>query len=142
LGPARAEVTNDYYEVLVHPKGGLVRIVRTSTPFASPDSVEAACSPIQGLLDALDRTNVLLLIDSRNAPSRNDPEYERWFRPHRIRMVSGMRRVAILMRSAVGKLHAERMVRGDRTSSNVQVFTDEDAAMAYLLEYSTPPRLR
>jgi hypothetical protein len=141
LGPVRAEVTNEYYEVFVHAKG-LVRIVRSNTPFVSEKSVEQACAPIQLLLDGLDRPSVSLLIDSRNGPFRNDPEYERWFRPHRIRMVSGLRRVAILMRSAVGKLHAERMTRTDRTTHHVQVFTDADAALAYLMEYASPSRVR
>jgi hypothetical protein len=132
--PANLAVKNEYYEVVVDAARRLVCVYRSSVPFASAEAVEQACGPVQELLDAMGRSAMRLFIDSREAPSRNDPEYERWFEHHRKRMVSGLGRAAILLRSAVGKLHAERMLRRDGTSESVRVFTDEEAAMAYLLE--------
>jgi len=46
----------------------------------------------------------------------------------------GMKRVGILMRSAVGKLHAERLLRdSDRPLNNVRIFVDEEAALEFLV---------
>jgi hypothetical protein len=53
--------------------------------------------------------------------------------------VSGLQRVAIVMRSAVGKLHADRLLRLDRTHESVRVFTDEEEALRYLQEPTSPP---
>jgi hypothetical protein len=142
-GPAKVVHASDYYEVLLHSGGRLVRVTRSAVPFASAQAVDAACRPIQQLLDGLDRANVCLLIDSRNAPARNDPKYEEWFMPHRARMVSGLRRAAIVMRSAVGKLHAERVLKLDKTPETVRVFNDEVTALIYLQEQDPrPPRTR
>jgi hypothetical protein len=131
-GPARLAISNAYYEVLVHSRGRLVRITRSPVPFPSQAAVEAACLPIHQLLDELERPKVCLLIDSRNAPRRNDPEYEHWFMPHRTRMVAGLRRAAIVLASAVGKLQAERVLRSDKSPESVRAFTDEAAALSYL----------
>jgi serine/threonine protein kinase len=136
--PAHLVIKNEYYEVVVDAPRRLVQVYRSSVPFASAEAVEQACGPIQELLDAMGRSATRLFIDSRQAPSRNDPEYERWFEYHRTRMVSGLLRAAIVLRSAVGKLHAERMLRRDGNYESVRVFTDEEAAMAYLLEDGTP----
>jgi hypothetical protein len=54
-------------------------------------------------------------------------------------MVSGLRKAAILVRSAVGKLHAERVLKLDKTPESVRVFTDEETALQYLQEPAPPP---
>jgi hypothetical protein len=132
LGPATVVHSSEYYVASLHQREQLVRLTRSPVPFSSREAVEEACVPIQELLDELDRSRVCLLVDSRNAPARNDQKYEQWFMPHRARMVSGLRRAAIVMRSAVGKLHAERMLRLDKADESVRVFTDEAAALLYL----------
>jgi hypothetical protein len=47
------------------------------------------------------------------------------------------------MRSAVGKLHAERVLKLDKTPETVRVFTDEETALRYLQDpLPLPPRAR
>ena len=126
-------VLNAHYTLIAEPGQFVLRLTRSTTPFASAREVNEACEPVQSALDAAGRSRCSLLIDSRNGPPRNDPEYEANFQPHRQRMVVGLRRVAILMRSAVGKLHAERLLRdSDRVPGRVRIFLDEEEALAFL----------
>lgn len=74
-----------------------------------------------------------LLIDSRAAPPRNDPEFELEI----VRAFAGFSRVfvarAALIKSAAGKLQVRRLSRevwADDTAP--VVFTHEDEALSYL----------
>ena len=128
-------VANEHYVLTAEPGRLILRVTRSSVPFRSADDVNTSCEPVQLALDAAGRGKKCLLIDSREAPARNDPEYEEWFRPHRIRMVLGFKRVAILMRSVVGRLQSERLLRNvDKTDGLVRIFTDETFALSYLRE--------
>jgi hypothetical protein len=125
---------NDYYRVELLDGESIVRVVRSSRPFCSAQAAHEACEPVQEALDTRRRSRIAVLIDSRAAPLRNDPEYESWFAPHRKRMIVGVRKSAILVRSSAGVLHTERVMKLDRAPSHARIFLDEDEALAYLRE--------
>src|SRR5262245_61579490 len=110
----------------------LVVLRRSPTPFSALAEVSKSFSVLMPALEALPRGELRLLIDYRDGPMRNDPDFEATFRPYRSAMAAGFHRVAILVQSAVGKLQAQRHVREDRMP--VQVFVNERLAIAYLEE--------
>ncbi|MBC8067754.1 MAG: hypothetical protein IAG13_05415 [Deltaproteobacteria bacterium] len=90
--------------------------------------------PVQEELDRLGRGSHGLLIDSRDAPRRNDPAYESWFAKHRVKMIIGFPRVAVLVKSMAGLLQTQRLsTDGGLTNVNphVRSFNHEADAWAY-----------
>jgi hypothetical protein len=55
--------------------------------------------------------DLALLIDARDAPARNDAEFEETFARARRPILAQFGRVAVLVRSAVGKLQVTRYAR-------------------------------
>lgn len=123
-------VTTPHFVVTRESGREIVRVTRTDVPFASLDELETTFQPLQLALDGIGRKRHALLIDTRAAPLRTDPEFERAFEPHRVRLLSGFARVAVLVRSAVGKLQVQRHSRDDGLA--VAVFDDEAEAEAWL----------
>jgi hypothetical protein len=79
-----------------------------------------------------DRGRWRLLVDVRQAPSRNDDEFESIFRKHRDKMFGGFERRAVLVKSASGALQIQRLAR-EAHDGNERVFDDETEARAWLL---------
>jgi hypothetical protein len=117
----------------------VVQVTRLPRVFASQEEVERACIPVQRTLDQLPRANFALLLDARQARGSNDPQHEEWFAAHRARMVKGFRRVAILMRTAIGALHSDRLTRSDGTRGDLLIFQDFDEACRHLGVRPKPP---
>jgi hypothetical protein len=69
-------------------------------------------------------------VDLRRARARNDPEFERAMEPHRKRMFEGFARRAIIVKSAVGRLHVQRHARQDG-NTDLQVFLEAPSAIAF-----------
>lgn len=107
----------------------LVRLTRTSTPFTSLEDLERSMALVQAAMARVDRGRHGLLVDIREAPLRTDPSFEARFARHRTAMLAGYARVAVLVRSAVGKLQVARHARQD--GMTVYVAEDEAAAIAY-----------
>lgn len=122
---------NEYYVVDELP-GRAVRLTRLDKAFTSQANVDEACEPVQAVLDRLGRADYVCLIDSRAVRGSNDPEYERWFAAHRARMPRGFKRVALLMKTAIGALHSDRLRRADGTFEEMRIFQDMASACAYL----------
>jgi hypothetical protein len=120
---------HDYFRVLADDTARVVRLVRSVTPFSSIDAIEQT-------FDAVDRaiTSIppdwALLIDSRDGPLRNDPVFEDILARARGRIIGRFTRVAVLVRSAIGKLQVGRYSREDRKPPTV--FDDEAEALAFL----------
>jgi len=72
----------------------------------------------------------VLFIDSRRAPLRNDPVFEAAFEENRRRYIKGFRKVAALVKTAVGRLQIQRHSKIDGIP--IGVFTDPAEALAYL----------
>lgn len=122
---------NEYYVVDELP-GRAVRVTRLDKAFTSQANVDEACEPVQRALDELGRADYVCLIDSRAVRGSNDPEYERWFAEQRARMPRGFKKTALLMKTAIGALHSDRLRRGDGTFEEMQIFQDLAAACGYL----------
>ncbi|RYE86949.1 MAG: hypothetical protein EOO75_15105 [Myxococcales bacterium] len=129
-----------HMRVLIDRSLGLVRYERTSLGFDDVDSIDRTHDAIMRVLETIDRSRLVLLVDLREGPARNDPAFEQAMARHRPRILGGYRRVASLVRTAVGKLQVGRHLRDDGLV--FQVMHDEDEALRYLLApgASGPPR--
>ena len=112
----------------------LVRYVRTSVPSPSLDEYEHLHERIGGALDKIGRRRHVLLVDMREAVLNNDPGFERAAARCRQLLVRDFRRLAVLIKTAVGALQIGRHIREDSLDS--PIFYDETAAVSYLLGVS------
>jgi hypothetical protein len=112
----------------------LVRYVRTNVPFPSLEEYERLHERIGGSLDQLGRKRHVLLVDMREATLNNDPAFERAAGRCRQLLVHDFRRLAVLVKTAVGALQIGRHIREDSLDS--PIFNDETAAVSYLLNVS------
>lgn len=112
----------------------LVRYVRTSVPYASLDEYNRLHERVGHTLDLIGRKRHVLLVDMREATMNNDPAFERAAARGRQLLVHDFRRLAVLVKTAVGALQVGRHVRED--SLEAPVFNDETAAISYLLGIS------
>lgn len=106
------------------------RVVRTAEPFTDVAQVTEAYTGLVEALEALRGPRRGLVIDLRTAPGRNDPAFERAIAPLRRRMFLSHPRRALVVKTATGRLQVKRHAQQDGVE--VGVFTDEDAALAYL----------
>jgi len=109
----------------------LVTLTRTPTPFATLPEVDPCLTRVNAALADITRTDSAILIDTRQGPVRNDPCFEDAFAPGRKRILAGFARAAVLVRTATGRLQAQRYTRDDRLEG-VRIFDDEHLALAYL----------
>ena len=119
-------------------EGRVIRVQRSERPYQSAADLNQERLLLGEALDKLGRTGRGLLIDSRVAPHSTDERLHEEFRRFRLEVARGFERVAALVRTKVGILQVNRLI-ADSTSS-VQPFDDEAAAIAYLL--GQPPRSR
>lgn len=120
---------NAYWRVLLEPD--VARVERSTLPYPSVGECERALQALEHALRVA--TADALLIDSRRARGTQDPEIERAIMQFSQRMSQRFARVAALVASSVGMLQSQRLVR-TQPASNVRVFNDERAALAYLTE--------
>jgi hypothetical protein len=120
-----------HMRVLIDRSLGLVRYERTALSFDDVESIEVTHDSIVRSVEAYDRSRLVLLVDLREGPARNDPAFEVAMARHRPRILGGYRRVASLVRTAVGKLQVGRHMRDDGLV--FQISHDEEEAMRYLL---------
>lgn len=107
-----------------------LRARRTPEPTRSADDVKLAFDKLSKAIGSVDRSHLGLLVDSREGPLRNDPEFERMAAPYQVAMMSGFARVAVLVKTPAGKLQTERLAAA--LGSTIKVFTDEAKAIAYV----------
>ncbi len=130
---------NEGYRVEKSDAAGLVRVTRTSVLFESEAHCNRLCEPVQKALDKAGRARVTLILDLRSAVGKNDPAYESWFAYHRRRMLEEFPRAVLLMKTVIGKMHSERMLRSEPPGLNdIRITTDENEAFALALRPSIP----
>ncbi len=134
-----------WFRAELEPRAKLARIARSTEPFGDLAECERAHATLAALLWPEARSALVLLHDLRQAPSRNDPDFEAVVIRHAPQIFSGFRRVAVLVKNLTGKLQVDRLARtpdsqreGPPPSSRQgratpQVFTDEGAAIGYLI---------
>ncbi|MFO0612563.1 MAG: hypothetical protein U0414_08255 [Polyangiaceae bacterium] len=128
---------NNHFVVSHHAR--IVSVTRTALAFDTLEQMREKFLEVIALLDRLGREGASLLVDTSEAPARNDPAFEEAFEPVRVRLLKGFKRVAVLVKTPVGKLQAERHVRKDRTAA--QTFNDRALAEAWLSERDSAPPL-
>lgn len=110
------------------PTGVLV-FRRSSTPFLNNEEMVEFFGTVNRVLDERGRPRSSLVVDTRDAPPRNDPAFEQAFAPLRARMLRGFRRVAVVVATPVGRLQVERHAREDHVP--VRAFASDTEAIAY-----------
>jgi hypothetical protein len=125
-----------YTLVTLDEETHVVRRARTTEQFESHAALEAEYDALVRTLDQVDRARFGQLVDARFAPPRNDPQFEATVVRHHEALYRGFRANAVLVQSAVGKLHVKRML--DASGVHARVFNDEAEALAYLSAAITP----
>ena len=120
-------LSNELFRLTVDD--GIARVTRSAAPPPPPSEMAAS---YETLLAALRRSGARrLLLDLRGGPpGRNDPEFERASEEFRKSLVDSFERVAILVRTAVGKLHIQRL--GREVGRAPAIFMDEAEAVSFL----------
>jgi hypothetical protein len=109
-----------------------VRITRTTAPFDSLAELEAAGMHLEQALNDARRRCTGVLVDLREGPLRNDPEFEKAMGKLRLAIYRGFKRSAVIVRTAVGKLQVARHAREDQ-APGFGAFLDEPDAIAHLV---------
>jgi hypothetical protein len=119
--------------VTLDPATGLVRYQRTRQPYPSLEVVRDVHTRLAAVLQSLTHGNLKLLIDTREAPARNDDGFEAEIRKALQSFVPRFTSRAVLVKSAVGKLQVQRMERSSSASAGAAaVFASETEALAHL----------
>jgi len=136
---------NDF--AIISQESGLIRLRRTNVPFTrenAPQTTQELVTRFRLAIPLRERRTIGLLIDSREALMMVvGEEGIEPLRPMVAEMLLGFPRIAILVKTAVGKLQATRLVReepGEGTTP--RVFDDEAAAIAFLRGEETAPPTR
>lgn len=106
-------------------QGGVLTIQRTRAAYADPEAFAHEVQTGMAEIDAAGLNVVGMVIDSREALGRNDDAFEDVARRLTELALDRVQRVAVLMKSAVGSLQANRMVG---TNERILITTDEAAA--------------
>ena len=122
----REVVSNEYCRVTYDPSTRIARFIRSSTPIRSLEEAARHFGQAVSLINALGRNKISLILDMREAPSRNDPQFEEAMAEHRRQVARDISRVAVIVKTAVGRLHVQRLGETDRIKQGI-VTTDEDA---------------
>jgi hypothetical protein len=129
---AREIVSNPYCRVLYDRSTGIARFVRTDVSIRSLEEAIRFFGEAVRAIDILGRNRIKLLIDIRDAPARNDPQYETAMAEFRRDVARGVRRIAVVAKTAAGRLHAQRLGKADHLDQIV--VATEDEALEHLMQ--------
>jgi hypothetical protein len=124
--------SSEYFRIELDAPRGILWLVRTSQPYPNIAAVHAARDTVLGCLRRCMQPRLVLLIDLRAGPSRNDPEFEQTVKGFRQELFSISRRAAVVVRMAAGLMQLTRYSRSDGLGA--AVFTSEEQAIDYLLD--------
>jgi hypothetical protein len=120
---------NEYYRAELDEALHLIRVTRTAARQTASD-VEAAIDTVIQAVGSM--RPVYVLLDMRLAPGNSDPALEQKALTSLRRLSVLVGEIAVLVASAVGRLHFQRMSRSGGPS--MQVFLDEFEALRFLGE--------
>lgn len=89
-------------------------------------------------LDTVDRSQHGILVDLRDGPMRNDPQFEGAFMTYAPRLYGEFAGTAVLAKTSVGKLQLNRFAK--MVGIDMTVFDDEGEAIRFLRELLPKPR--
>jgi hypothetical protein len=124
------ELETPYHLVETDGSGHILILRRTSRDYPDVWLMEQDLESVIATFDEVGRDRRKLLVDLRDGPRRNDPQFEDAMRRFRPRLFRGFRGSAIVVRTAVGALQVKRHMRED--GAGVEVFHDEAEAFEYL----------
>lgn len=111
---------------------GVVRFVRLSPSLPPLPVLRARLTAMLDTMHGLAREELGLIVDTRQAIGRSDDEFEAVMNELRPRLVHGFRRVAVLVKSAVGRLQVQRLGKSDGISDRMRVTLDEVEALEFV----------
>jgi hypothetical protein len=129
-------MTSRYFVVTLE-SGDLVRLKRTDCEFRVVQELETERAALEGVLAALAKNNLTLLIDMRDGPAAVSVAFEPAFR-RLAKATHGFSREAVLVETELGSVRAERVVR--EAGGSACVFTSESDALEYLRKARTSGR--
>ncbi len=120
-----------YFTVTLDPAKRLVRVRRSAESFPDVRTAERCFERMGELVEQRSLVGHRLLVDTRDAIGRNDPEFEAMTGRFRARLFRSFERSAMLVRTAVGKMQVSRLAR-EQGGVGSEVFQDEAEAERYL----------
>ncbi|MCS6857739.1 MAG: hypothetical protein NZM37_08515 [Sandaracinaceae bacterium] len=108
-----------------------VFFLRKAQPFASAQEAKVEFEEALRAIRTLPPSEYVILVDLREAPGRNDPEFEKAISSSRRAIWAHFKKRATLVRSQVGALQVQRHYREDGIEG--EVFTDEKEALGHLM---------
>lgn len=122
-----------FFVVYVESDAPVVRLARTSQRIPM-EAIPGIMSPLS---DALATATIVprefgLFLDVRAGAANNDAEFESAMNAQMIPFIAQFRAYVVLVKSAVGVLHVNRLVRSARPRDHDHVFRDEQQAIARL----------
>lgn len=121
-----------YFTVTLDSPRRLVRVKRSEIPFPDVATAERTFEQMGRLIDERTLVDHGLLVDSRDAIGRNDAEFENMTGRFRARLFGSFARTAMLVKTVVGRMQADRM-RREQGGPVVSVFFDEAEAERFLV---------
>jgi hypothetical protein len=119
-----------YWTIEAQPGTSIFRLRRNSLVTESLEDMERDNAALIAALARFRPEKNDLLLDIREGPMRNDRDFEVRVRPYVLQVIERFRRVAMLVKTPVGRLQVTRMHQ--EAGLPVPVFIDEAAALAHL----------
>jgi hypothetical protein len=129
-----------HYILTLDDAVGILRRTRSAERFDAVAELEAEYADLLRAMRSIERARHAQLIDTRDAPPRNDPEFEAAVARHHEALYQGFCASAVLVQSAVGKLQVKRMLGSSGVEA--RVFTDEHEALDHLQKEVEAARAR
>jgi hypothetical protein len=127
-----------HLRVTIDDDAGIVTYTRSREPYESIETIREIHQKVRDLLSIHHVGRVALLVDVREAPARNDDPFEAEITQALEAIRPRFTAHAILIKSAVGRLQAQRMAKS-HGDDRYTAFTDEAAALAHLRKGKQTP---
>jgi hypothetical protein len=122
---------DDFFSLTWDAERRLARFTRKGRPFGDVAEAKRLYAAMLATRAKAQRPGLRLLIDQRLVVGNNAPEYEALIFDFTPKFIAGVDRAAFLVRSVIGKLQIERLVREGK-GPPAAVFLDEAEALAHL----------
>ena len=127
----RSLYSDAHVTVTIDDDERIVKYVRSNQPYPSLDVLRDLHQKMNQALTSLPAGRRGLLLDVRQAPARNDDPFEAEITRALQAVLPQFASHAVLVKSAVGRLQAQRMAK-TRGEGELSVFGDETEAIEHL----------